>query len=40
MRDRFVKNNGCTAQTPKEPTAGSGTHIKTKYEGCDKYPVT
>ncbi|KAH6631095.1 Alpha/Beta hydrolase protein [Chaetomium sp. MPI-SDFR-AT-0129] len=40
MRDRFVGNNGCTAQTPSEPAAGSGTHTKTVYEGCDPaYPV-
>ncbi|KAI0021807.1 Alpha/Beta hydrolase protein [Xylariomycetidae sp. FL0641] len=41
MRDRFVKNNGCTAQSPQEPAKSSGTHIKTQYEGCDPaYPVT
>jgi poly(3-hydroxybutyrate) depolymerase len=34
MRDKFVKNNGCTAQTPPEPAKGSGTHICTTYEGC------
>jgi poly(3-hydroxybutyrate) depolymerase len=34
LRDRFVKNNGCTSQTPKEPAAGSKTHIKTNYTGC------
>lgn len=34
MRDRFVKNNGCTQQTPPEPAAGSGTYIKTAYSGC------
>lgn len=40
MRDRFVKNNKCTAQAPKEPASGSGTHIKTTYSGCDpNYPV-
>jgi poly(3-hydroxybutyrate) depolymerase len=40
MRDRFVKNNGCTAQTPTEPKAGSGTHVKTTYSGCSKdHPV-
>ena len=40
MRDRFLKNNGCTAQTAAEPASGSGTHIKTTYSGCDpKYPV-
>ncbi|KAI1841909.1 hypothetical protein JX265_013079 [Neoarthrinium moseri] len=41
MRDRFVKNNGCTSQSPPEPAAGSGTHIKTQYSGCKSgYPVT
>ncbi len=40
LRDTFVKNNGCTAQTPPEPAAGSGTHICTKYQGCAAgYPV-
>ncbi|KAF1962803.1 alpha/beta-hydrolase [Byssothecium circinans] len=40
MRDRFVKNNGCTPQTAAEPAVGSGKHIKTTYSGCDpKYPV-
>lgn len=39
MRDRFLKNNGCTAQTAQEPAVGSGKHMKTVYQGCDKYPV-
>jgi len=40
MRDTFVKNNGCTAQNPPEPSAGSLTHTCTKYQGCkDGYPV-
>ena len=40
LRDRFVKNNGCTAQSPPEPSAGSLTHTCTSYEGCnDGYPV-
>jgi len=40
MRDRFVHNNNCTAQTPQEPAAGSGKHIKTTYSGCSPgYPV-
>lgn len=40
MRDRFVKNNGCTAQQPAEPKAGSRTHIKTAYAGCSSgHPV-
>lgn len=34
MRDRFVKNNGCTPETPNEPEAGSGKHMKTTYSGC------
>ncbi|KFY05543.1 hypothetical protein V492_08464 [Pseudogymnoascus sp. VKM F-4246] len=40
IRDTFVKNNGCAAQDPPEPSAGSGTHTKTEYEGCsDGHPV-
>jgi len=40
LRDTFVKNNGCTSQSPSEPAAGSGTHICTKYQGCKAgYPV-
>ncbi|KAI0455563.1 carbohydrate esterase family 1 protein [Xylaria acuta] len=40
MRDRFVKNNGCASQTPQEPTAGSGKHIKTTFSGCSTdHPV-
>ena len=34
MRDRFVANNGCTPQSPREPASGSGTHITTAYSGC------
>ena len=41
MRDNFVKNNGCTAQTPQEPKSGEGTMVKTKYQGCSSgHPVT
>jgi poly(3-hydroxybutyrate) depolymerase len=40
LRDRFVRNNGCTAQNPPEPAAGSRTHITTAYSGCRSgYPV-
>jgi poly(3-hydroxybutyrate) depolymerase len=40
MRDRFVRNNGCTAQSPREPAAGSLTHVVTTYSGCRTgYPV-
>ncbi len=40
MRDRFVMNNGCTAQNPPEPRAGSLTHTCTTYQGCRSgYPV-
>ncbi len=40
MRDRFVDNNGCTAQNPPEPDPGSLTHTCTTYQGCmDGYPV-
>lgn len=34
MRDRFVKNNGCTTASPPEPKAGSGTHNSYVYTGC------
>ena len=34
LRDTFVRNNGCTAQSPREPTQGSLTHITTAYTGC------
>ncbi len=44
MRDRFVKNNGCTPVMDKasmSPAKGSGTHVKTVYKGCKEgYPVT
>ncbi|USP72742.1 carbohydrate esterase family 1 protein [Curvularia clavata] len=41
LRDRFVKNNGCTSQSPREPAAGSKAHVTTKYSGCKSgYPVT
>ncbi|WP_204029965.1 RICIN domain-containing protein, partial [Micromonospora andamanensis] len=40
MRDRFVRNNGCAAQSPREPAAGSLTHVVTYYSGCRAgYPV-
>jgi poly(3-hydroxybutyrate) depolymerase len=40
LRDRFVRNNGCTAQNPPEPAPGSLTHITTYYSGCRAgYPV-
>ncbi len=39
MRDRFVKNNGCTAKTAGEPTAGSGQKVKTVYECPADKPV-
>jgi len=39
MRDKFVKNNGCTPVSP-EPQPGS-TSVKTVYKGCKEgYPVT
>ncbi len=41
LRDRFVRNNGCTAQSPPEPALGSGTHLCTTYQGCSAgHPVT
>jgi dienelactone hydrolase len=40
MRDRFVRNNGCTPMNPPEPAQGSLTHIVTWYTGCKPgYPV-
>ncbi|GIJ51434.1 hypothetical protein Val02_83200 [Virgisporangium aliadipatigenens] len=40
LRDTFVRNNGCTAQSPREPAVGSRTHITTTYSGCRAgYPV-
>lgn len=40
MRDRFVRNNGCTPQNPPEPPQGSLTHVVTYYTGCRAgYPV-
>jgi len=40
MRDRFVRNNGCTPQNPPEPAQGSLTHVVTYYTGCRAgYPV-
>jgi poly(3-hydroxybutyrate) depolymerase len=40
MRDRFVKNNGCTSQTPSEPQPGSKTHTTADYAGCKPgYPL-
>ncbi|GAB3982028.1 RICIN domain-containing protein [Plantactinospora veratri] len=40
LRDTFVRNNGCTAQSPPEPGAGSRTHVTTSYSGCRSgYPV-
>ena len=40
LRDRFVRNNGCTPQNPREPAAGSLTHVVTAYSGCRAgYPV-
>ncbi|KXX74806.1 putative feruloyl esterase C [Madurella mycetomatis] len=39
MRDRFIRNNGCTPVS--EPNPGSGRSVKTVYQGCRAgYPVT
>jgi poly(3-hydroxybutyrate) depolymerase len=41
LRDKFVANNGCTQQSPQEPSPGSGRHVTTAYSGCRSgYPVT
>lgn len=39
IRDRFVKNNGCTAQSPPQPPKAppylsTGGHVCTDYAGC------
>jgi poly(3-hydroxybutyrate) depolymerase len=34
LRDTFVRNNGCAAQSPREPAQNSLTHITTTYTGC------
>ena len=40
LRDTFVRNNGCTAQSPAEPALNSLTHITTAYSGCRSgFPV-
>ena len=40
LRDTFVRNNGCTAQSPREPAQGSLIHVVTAYTGCRAgYPV-
>lgn len=39
LRDTFVRNNGCTAQNPPEPSQGSLTHIVTAYSCRAGFPV-
>lgn len=40
IRDRWVKQNGCTAQNPPSPAVGSGVHTCTSYDGCSSgHPV-
>ncbi len=45
IRDRFVKNNGCTPQNPPEPPEpppylANGGHVCTDYQGCSSgHPV-
>ncbi|MEQ4305778.1 cellulose binding domain-containing protein [Plantactinospora sp. B6F1] len=40
MRDRFVRNNGCTPASPPEPAQGSGQHTEFHYSGCSAgHPV-
>ncbi|WFE42621.1 cellulose binding domain-containing protein [Micromonospora sp. WMMD998] len=40
LRDTFVRNNGCTPQSPREPAMNSFSHITTTYSGCRAgYPV-
>ena len=39
LRDRALRNNGCTAQNAPEPAPGSGTHTRTAYSCRAGYPV-
>ncbi|MCE6998329.1 cellulose binding domain-containing protein [Saccharothrix sp. S26] len=39
LRDKFVANNGCTPQSPREPGQGSMSHITTTYSCRAGYPV-
>jgi poly(3-hydroxybutyrate) depolymerase len=40
LRDRFVKNNGCTPLS-SEPNPNGGQSVKTEYQGCSEgHPVT
>jgi len=39
LRDTFVRNNGCAAQSPREPGPGSATHITTLYSCRAGFPV-
>ncbi|QFZ20931.1 glycosyl hydrolase [Saccharothrix syringae] len=39
LRDRFVANNGCTPQNPREPAQGSLSHVVTTYSCRAGYPV-
>jgi poly(3-hydroxybutyrate) depolymerase len=39
LRDKFVANNGCAPQTPREPAQGSMSHITTTYSCREGYPV-
>jgi poly(3-hydroxybutyrate) depolymerase len=39
LRDTFVRNNGCAAQNPREPSPGSATHFTTAYSCRAGYPV-
>lgn len=39
LRDRALRNNGCTAQNAPEPNPGSGTHTRTAYSCRAGYPV-
>jgi poly(3-hydroxybutyrate) depolymerase len=40
LRNKFVTNDGCTAQTPPRPPASGNLHVCTSFEGCRAgYPV-
>ncbi|EWM10094.1 PHB depolymerase family esterase [Kutzneria sp. 744] len=40
LADRFVRNNGCTMQTPPAPAKGSGAHTVTDFKNCSAgHPV-
>jgi poly(3-hydroxybutyrate) depolymerase len=40
LRNKFVTNDGCTAQTPPRPPASGNLHVCSSFDGCRSgYPV-